>query len=83
MFEEVLFFQTTYNIKTEKQTINSTYLVSVRCVRLTEGKGHETEKEDFLENLHVLSRFVQLKSVLSISCVFWTFLSERWQSTLF
>ena len=24
-------FQATYNLKTEKQTINSTYLVSVRC----------------------------------------------------
>ena len=29
-------FQATYNIKTEKQTINSTYLVSVRCGRLAE-----------------------------------------------
>ena len=28
-------------------------------------------KEDFLENLHVLSCFVQLKSVLLISSVFW------------
>ena len=42
------------------------------------------EKEDFLEMLHVLSCFVQLKSVLLISCVFWIFFfSERWQSTLF
>ena len=31
----------------------------------------ETEKEDFLENLHVLSCCVQLKSVLLICCVFW------------
>ena len=29
------------------------------------------EKEDFLENLHVLFCCVQLKSVLLISCVFW------------
>ena len=29
------------------------------------------KKEDFLENLHVLSCFVQLESVLLISCVFW------------
>ena len=28
-------------------------------------------KEDFLENLHVLSCFVQSKKVLLISCVFW------------
>ena len=41
------------------------------------------EKEDFFENLHVLSCFVRLKSVLLISCVFWIFFSERWQSTLF
>ena len=36
-------FKATYNIKTEKQTINSTYLVSVGCGRLAEGKGHETD----------------------------------------
>ena len=68
-------FQATFNTKTEKQTINSTYLAS-------EGIGMFVflflccawlEKEDFLENLHVLSCFVQLKSVLLISCVFWIF----------
>ena len=31
----------------------------------------ELETEDFLENLHILSCFVQLISVLLISCVFW------------
>ena len=31
-------FQATYNIKTEKQTINSTYLVSVRCSEAGGGK---------------------------------------------
>ena len=35
-------FQTTYNIKTEKQTINSTYLASVGCGRLAEVKGLKT-----------------------------------------
>ena len=41
-------FQATYNNnnKTEKQTINSTYLVSVGCGRLAEGKGHETDWRD-------------------------------------
>ena len=29
------------------------------------------KKGDFLENLHILSRFVQWKSVLLISCAFW------------
>ena len=33
------------------------------------------EKEDFLENLHVLSCFIQLQSLLLISCVFWSHLS--------
>ena len=32
---------------------------------------YEAWKEDFLENLHVLSCFVRLKSVLLISRVFW------------
>ena len=32
-------YQTTYNRKTEKQTINSTYFVSVGYGRLAEGKG--------------------------------------------
>ena len=36
-------FQATYNRKTEKQTIKSTCLVSVRCGRLAEGKSHETD----------------------------------------
>ena len=31
------------------------------------------EKEDFLENVYVLSCFVQLESILLISCVFWIF----------
>ena len=36
-------FQAMYNIKKkEKQTINSTYLVSVGCGKLAEGNGHET-----------------------------------------
>ena len=33
--------------------------------------------------MHVLSCSVLLKSVLLISCVFWIFFSERWQTTLF
>ena len=44
------------------------------------------EKEDFLENTHLLSCFVQSKSVLfHLFCVldFFFFFLERWQSTLF
>ena len=41
--KEALIFQATYNIKTEKQTINSTYPVSVRC----------SEVEDKLNKLFV------------------------------
>ena len=63
------------------------------CVCVKKKKKSETEltasvlkkleKDDYIENLHALSCFVLLKSVLLISCVFWIFFSERWQSTLF
>ena len=43
IFQEVLFFKLRTTLKTEKQTIDSTYLVSVGCGRLAEGKGHETD----------------------------------------
>ena len=33
----------------------------------------ELEKDDYIENVHVLSCFVLSKSVLLISCVFWIF----------
>ena len=56
--------------------------MSVECGRPAEGKGDEADKEDFLKNVHVLSCFVQLKSILLITCVLDLF-SERWQSTLF
>ena len=36
-------FEATYKSTTEKQTINSTYLVSGGCGRLAEGKGHEND----------------------------------------
>ena len=42
-FQESPPFQATYNIKTEKQPSILTYLVSVGCGRLAEGKGHETD----------------------------------------
>ena len=45
-FEEVLFFKLR-TPKTEKQTINLAYLVSVGCWRLAEGKGHETQIHDW------------------------------------
>ena len=42
------------------------------------------ENEDFLENSHVLSCFVQLKSVLfNLLCVLDFFPPERWQSAVF
>ena len=43
IFEEVLFFQAPYNIKTEKQTIHCFYVL------------RSLGKENFLENLHILS----------------------------
>ena len=41
IFKEVLFFQATYNIKTEKQTIQL-ILCHLDAWRLVGGKGHET-----------------------------------------
>ena len=63
-----------------RKTNNSTYLVSVRCSEAGGTYNWhkiswiiclflcctKLEKEDFLENLHALSCFVQLKSVLLI-----------------
>ena len=43
IFEEIHFFQATYNIKTEKQTIYSLSLRQFYAGMLAEGKGHETD----------------------------------------
>ena len=42
IFEEVIFFQATYNMKTEKQTINSLSLCQVDAgmLAVAEGKWH-------------------------------------------
>ena len=55
-FEEVLFFQATYNRKTEKQTINSCSLCHFDAGMLAEGKchgraGEEEELAKFVERL--------------------------------
>ena len=39
-------FRATYNRKAEKQTVNSTYLVSVGCGRLAERKWYKTDRRD-------------------------------------
>ena len=66
------FLQATYNIKTDKQILSSTFLVSV-------GRGRlflffrfslvPSLKKRTSPKVHVLSYFVQVKSVLLISCV--------------
>ena len=43
IFEEVLFFEATYNIKTEKQSISSLSLYQFDAGMLAEGKGHEID----------------------------------------
>ena len=43
IFEEILFFKLHTTIQQQKNTINSTYLVSVGKGRLVEGKGHEND----------------------------------------
>ena len=81
IFDVITFFK----LRTiQQKTVQPTYLCPLGARKLAEGKGHETASDDdYIENLHVLSCFVLLKSVLLISCVFWIFFSERWQSTLF
>ena len=46
IFEEVLFFKLRATYKQKKQIIDLIYLVSVRCGRLAEAKGHETDWRD-------------------------------------
>ena len=43
IFEEVLFFKLRATYKQKKQIIDLIHLVSVRCGRLAEAKGHETD----------------------------------------
>ena len=50
----------------EDRCFKSTFLFEIFF-----GLDKAEKKEDFLENLHVLSSFVLLISVLLISCVFW------------
>ena len=47
IFKEVLFFKLRTTTKTEKQKMSSTYLVSVGCGRLAEGKEYETDSKKF------------------------------------
>ena len=79
IFKEVLFFQVTYNRKTEKQTINSLSLCQFDTGMLAEGKGHETDmikQRAWLKSLErrtfwkKIACFVLLKSILvNPSCV--------------
>ena len=48
-------------------------IIQLVLCQLDVGGWWKLEKEDFLKNVHVLSCFIQLKSVLLISCVFWMF----------
>ena len=69
----------------QQKTVKPTYLCPLGARKLAEGKGmrvnsskqlllsRELERDDYIENLHVLSCFILLKSVLLISCVFWIF----------
>ena len=49
IFKEVLFFKLH---TTEKQTINSTYLMSVGCGRLAEGKKHKADP--LVQHVHLV-----------------------------
>ena len=57
-------FQATYNIKTEKQTIDSTYFVSLGCWRLVKEKGHKSVLDLFSESLQ--STLFQISLIRSL-----------------
>ena len=79
IFDVIIFFEL------QQKTVKPTYLCPLGARKLAEGKGHETallEKDDYIENLHVLSCSVLLKSVLLISCVFWISLTYFVVNTL-
>ena len=59
-------------LKTKNQGVNLTQ-DKLNCLFFCFYVVCSLKKEDFLENLHVLSCFVQLKSILLISRVFWMF----------
>ena len=59
-------FQATHNTETEKQLINSTYLVSVRCGRLEEGKGVRVNSVPFSFRQPPTSKLTQDK----LNCLF-------------
>ena len=63
-----------------QKTVKPTYLGPLDARKLAEGKGHDDCR---VENLHVLSRSVLLKSVLFISCVFWIFFQNAGSQPLF
>ena len=71
-FEEVLVFQVTCNRKREEKIQLILCQLDVGGWQKEEGT-RLTEKDDFLENFHVLSCFLQLKCVLLISNVFCEF----------
>ena len=82
IFEEVLFFRATYNRKTAKHTISLLSLCQFDAGMLAEGVCfyvvRSLEREDFLENSHVLSCIVQSKSVLfNLLCVWGSFFSQN------
>ena len=89
-------FQATYkinNINNRKQTINSTYLVSVGCGRLAEGKGHETDWRDkiktdkiifFVEctRLYSCAPLMRQEALHSHPCVFRVSKNSSWWQTV-
>ena len=79
-------FQATYNVKTEKQTNNLTYLASVRW---SEGGGRKRPRDTRLENLHwIASEALQLswewrKSSISMEeRNYYQALQEEWSETV-
>ena len=74
-------FQATYNIKTEKKP---QLIQLILCHLGVGGWRNDWKKKDFLENEHILSCFVRIKSSFNLLWVLdFFFFSKRWLSTLF
>ena len=75
IFDVIIFFK----LRTiQQKTVKATHLCPLGARKLQKETGtrlKKLEKDDYIENLHVLSCFVLLKSVLLTSCVFWTKIS--------
>ena len=75
IFDVIIFFEL---CATQQKTVKPTCLCPLGARKISWFNSFllyctQLEKDDYIENLHVLSCSILLKSVLLISCVFWIF----------